>query len=219
MKPSLLHQRHKQRTGFPKHLDPRFHPFHNLGVGSASDGCLGSNDTDTAVSGGLHSCLCTGIDHTDDRDVRLGCHRVQGQRCRRVAGDHDGLYLLCPKETDDLAGITQDGILRFASVGHPGSIPKINDPLIRQLPHDLPCHRQSSDTGIKYADRRVFVDHDSYLSNARPIRRSTSSGFGMPAASQSMGYMLMAVKPGIVLISLKITSPSFVTKKSTRDRP
>ena len=59
----------------------------------------------------------------------------------------------------------------------------------------------------------------SYLSNARSMRRSTSSGFEIPAASQSIGYILMAVKPGMVLISLKITSPSLVTKKSTRDRP
>ena len=31
------------------------------------------------------------------------------------------------------------------------------------------------------------------------MRRSTSSGFEIPAASQSIGYMLMAVKPGMVL--------------------
>lgn len=105
------------------------------------------------------------------------------------------------------------------SVGNPGGISEIDDPLIRQLPHDFSCYCQAAHTGIKYAHRRVSVDHDSYLSNARSMRRSTSSGFGMPAASQSIGYMLMAVKPGMVLISLKITSPSLVTKKSTRDRP
>lgn len=56
-------------------------------------------------------------------------------------------------------------------------------------------------------------------SNARPINLLISSFFETPAASQSIGYMLMAVKPGMVLISLKITSPSWDTKKSTRARP
>ena len=45
-------------------------------------------------------------------------------------------------------------------------------------------------------------------SNARSINLPISSFLEIPAASQSIGYMLIAVKPGMVLISLKITSPS-----------
>ena len=41
-----------------------------------------------------------------------------------------------------------------------------------------------------------------------------------PLASQSIGYILIAVKPGSVLISLNTTSfVSFVRKKSTLDNP
>ena len=47
----------------------------------------------------------------------------------------------------------------------------------------------------------------------------TSVFLSLPRAAKSIGYMLMAVKPGMVLISLKMTSPAAVTKKSTRDRP
>jgi hypothetical protein len=49
----------------------------------------------------------------------------------------------------------------------------------------------------------------------------TSSFFArFPLASQSMGYMLIAVKPGMVLISLKdYLRPDEVTKKSTRASP
>ena len=41
----------------------------------------------------------------------------------------------------------------------------------------------------------------------------------MPVASHAFGYMEIGVKPGIVLISLTITSPSGVTNVSTRLRP
>ena len=38
---------------------------------------------------------------------------------------------------------------------------------------------------------------------------SSSSLYGVPAFSQSFGYMLMDVKPGSVLISFKMTLCSF----------
>src|SRR5689334_21878716 len=53
---------------------------------------------------------------------------------------------------------------------------------------------------------------------ARAISLSRSLAYGTPEASQSFGYMLMEVKPGIVLISLKITERG-VTRKSTRPIP
>lgn len=42
----------------------------------------------------------------------------------------------------------------------------------------------------------------AYRSRASSISRSTSSGYDTPLAAHSLGYMLMEVKPGIVLISL-----------------
>src|SRR6185369_6930434 len=41
----------------------------------------------------------------------------------------------------------------------------------------------------------------AWRSNASAIRRSRSVAYGTPLASQSFGYMLIDVKPGIVLIS------------------
>ena len=35
------------------------------------------------------------------------------------------------------------------------------------------------------------------------ISRSISSGYSMPLAAQSLGYMLMEVKPGMVFTSLR----------------
>ena len=159
MKPPFLHQRNKQRTGFAEHLNARLHLFHDLRVNTAADGRFRSNDTDTAVSGRFHSRLCPGMDHTNDRNIRLCRHSIQSQSRCRVAGNDNGLHLSGPQETDNLAGITQDRIPGFTSVGDPCGISKINDPLIRQLPHDLSCYRQAAHTGIEYANRRVSVTH------------------------------------------------------------
>ena len=59
----------------------------------------------------------------------------------------------------------------------------------------------------------------SYLLKAWLIRSSISCFLFTPLASHNIGYILMAVKPGSVLISLNTTVPSAFTKKSTRDKP
>src|SRR6266850_8362858 len=41
----------------------------------------------------------------------------------------------------------------------------------------------------------------AWRSTASAIRRSISSEYGIPEASHSLGYMLIVVKPGSVLIS------------------
>ncbi len=53
----------------------------------------------------------------------------------------------------------------------------------------------------------------SVLSTASAIRRSMSCGTGRPSCSMSLGYILMAVKPGKVLISLMSTRPVFFFQK------
>ena len=56
-----------------------------------------------------------------------------------------------------------------------------------------------------------------YRANAASISLFSSSFSGRPASLQSIGYMLMEVKPGSVLTSLKTTrSVPFSRKKSTR---
>ena len=56
-------------------------------------------------------------------------------------------------------------------------------------------------------------------SRARESRRSTSSGEPTPSASHRRGNIEFAVKPGIVLISLRNRSPSPDRKKSMRAMP
>src|SRR5690348_17646925 len=51
------------------------------------------------------------------------------------------------------------------------------------------------------------------------MRRWISSGYETPLASHSLGYMLIRVNPGIVLISLTRSSRSPRRKKSTRAMP
>ena len=62
---------------------------------------------------------------------------------------------------------------------------------------------QSAEPRIKYADWSLI---HPYPSIAREISSSISVSLGTPAASNSLGYMEMDVKPGMVLISLNTTS-------------
>ena len=54
---------------------------------------------------------------------------------------------------------------------------------------------------------------------AKSTSLSIKSGYFKPLCSQSLGYILMEVNPGIVLISLIITSPFSFKKPSTRPIP
>ena len=59
-----------------------------------------------------------------------------------------------------------------------------------------------------------------YFSNAKTIALSSSSEYSIPDASNSFGYMLIFVKPGIVFISfIIILFVPFSTKKSTLESP
>ncbi len=48
------------------------------------------------------------------------------------------------------------------------------------------------------------------------MRRSMSFGYGRPEASHSLGYMLMEVKPGIVLSSLMKIFPFVRSRKKSQ---
>lgn len=63
----------------------------------------------------------------------------------RVAGNHDRLDSLCFQKTDDLAGIAQHRLLRFASIWNARRISKVYDTLLRHLTHDLTGYRQTAD--------------------------------------------------------------------------
>ena len=49
----------------------------------------------------------------------------------------------------------------------------------------------------------VFLLFSAWRSSANAIKRSISLGYSNPVAAHSFGYMLIAVKPGIVLISFR----------------
>src|SRR5712691_2789395 len=68
-----------------------------------------------------------------------------------------------------------------------------------------------------------FFRLSSCRSRPNWISRSISSGYDIPEAAHSLGYMLMAVKPGMVLISFTeifrvlLGEPGYI-RKSTRAR-
>ena len=81
----------------------------------------------------------------------------------------------------------------------------------------------STNARVKNSNWSVIHNNTSYSSlrvNASSISLSTSSSVSIPAALKSIGYILIEVKPGNVLISLKITLFVFSSrKKSTLERP
>jgi len=85
------------------------------------------------------------VDNPDDRDIQFLFDRLQCTRRGRVAGNHDRLDSLCFQKTDDLAGIAQHRLLRFASIWNARRISKVYDALLRHLTHDLTGYRQTAD--------------------------------------------------------------------------
>ena len=145
MKESFLHQRHKERTRFSNDLNIRAQLLHFSGINTAPDGRLGSNHANLSIMGCLGSRARARVDNSDDRDIQFLFDRLQCTRRGRVAGNHDRLDSLCFQKTDDLAGIAQHRLLRFASIWNARRISKVYDALLRHLTHDLTGYRQTAD--------------------------------------------------------------------------
>ena len=110
--------------------------------------------------------------------------------------------------------------LAAGAVGHAAGVAEIDDVLAGQNAPQLSYRSQAAQAGIEYADGTVIHGKGPFRSMASFTRRRQRVGRSRPADSISLGYMLMAVKPGRVFSSLHSTRPvPFSTKKSQRDRP
>src|SRR5581483_432189 len=124
-------------------------------------------------------------------------------RCRRTGGGTGGAFLpeVVRPRGSHLVGL-QEGdrcgrVLQRLETGGPRPWP-----VLGAYPSDGRRHRRP--TGRSTA---------SWMSS------SIRSAYASPLASHIFGYIEIGVKPGSVLISLRITSPSGVTNESTRERP
>ena len=87
--------------------------------------------------------------------------RRAGQRkcARGVAGDDDHLHFFLQEKLGDLERKTRDDVARFGPVRDARGVPEINRGFVGQLLNDFAQNRQSSDAGIKQADRQTAFAH------------------------------------------------------------
>ena len=99
---AFLHKWYEERAGLLDHCDVRSHLMDDLRIHPALDCRVRSDHAHLAVLRRLNGSSGSRDDHSHDRDIKLIPHRVQRQRARSIAGDHDRLDLLCLQKTDDL---------------------------------------------------------------------------------------------------------------------
>ena len=124
---------------------------------AAAYGTYRTDDTNTLVSGFLGCHSGTGLDHSQNRNIQLIFHLIQGKSTGRITGYNNGLHLLFLQKMNDLTGVTDNRFFGFASVWNPGCVSEIYDFFRGKIPHDFPGYGQSSDTGIKHTNRCVSV--------------------------------------------------------------
>ena len=172
---TFLYQRHKEWACFFYHGHIRRHLMDDLCIHTALHCGVRSHDSHLTVSRRLYGSPCSGYDNAHNRNVKFISDSIKRQRARRIAGDHDGLDILCFQETNNLFRETYDRVLRFASVRNSRRISKINDIFIWELTGNLSCNRQPAHTGIKHTNRCCIpVLHNVLLSPVTWSRFSAS---------------------------------------------
>ena len=152
---------------------------------------------------------------TGERLPKVGGH---GTDCAARRDDH--FYVLREQEGRVLPGVAADGVAAARAVGHAAGVAEIDDCFIRHPGGELAHGGQAAEAGVKHADGPgIHAPASLHRSKASAISRSSRAEQERPQASHSFGYMLMEVKPGSVFSSLRMTSVSLRTKKSTRARP
>src|ERR671918_2269179 len=104
---------------------------------------------------GAHRGARSWLDYTDDREGELVGERLECVRRGGVAGDDDRLHPLMLEPRRDLARVAANSVRTLGAVGDTRGVAEIDDPLVRQLPDELPHHCKATDPGIEDADGRV----------------------------------------------------------------
>ena len=163
---SFFHKRHKQGTCSSGYTDLRVFCLYQFFINLTFYRRLCTDHSDFFIDRLFPCRPRSRCNNTDDRNLKFFPHRIQSKRTRCIAGNHNRLHFLRQQEADNLTGIADNCSFRLASIRYSCSISEIHNTLIRKLPHNLPCHCKSSDSGIKYADRHIFLI--LYLHNISP---------------------------------------------------
>ena len=140
---SFFHKRDKQRAGFLPHMDIRIHLMNHLCISTALHRCIRSYHTDLSVCRSFYCRPCSRNDHTNDWNIKFIPNSIQSQCTCRIAGNDNGFDLFCFEKTDDLLRKANNIALRFTSVWNAGSVTKIYNIFMRQLPCYLPYNSKS----------------------------------------------------------------------------
>src|SRR4029077_16390881 len=109
--PSFFNQRDEQRASLFACLQPA--RFESSPVSVAANGGLSSNHNNLLVSRGRRGRLCPGLNHAYHRNMRSRRDAIEGERGRRVAGDHHHLRPVRFKEMSSLHGVATDRVYRL----------------------------------------------------------------------------------------------------------
>ena len=171
----FLHQRHQQGTCLAVDGDILFQLFYVLGVDLASYGGLGGDNPDSSVPCDLRRRSGPRPDHAYYGNVGFLLQGLQSIGAGGVAGHHNGLHLESAQKSYNLFRKTCHSVPGFAPIGNPGSVSKVDDFFVGNLPDDLPDHSKSAHTGVKYPDGGVFFQQlfiQFHLFHAMPPKAS-----------------------------------------------
>ena len=127
VKPSFLHQRNKQGTGFADHCDLRIQFFQIRCMDAAVHSSYGADHTHSLILCFRCSNSRSGFYHSQNGNIKFIPHCLKGKSACSIAGDHDCLNLLLHKKMNDLSGIPDNIFSGLPSIGYSGCISKIYD--------------------------------------------------------------------------------------------
>ena len=147
-----LDHRHERRRGVLVDLDGRVLLLDRLEVGVRADRRRRGDDADPPDPGRQRGRGGARSDHAEDRQRVAPPGVGQGDRGRRVAGDHDGLDVALDEPVEGLAGEVEDLLVGPRPVRRPGVVAEIDGRFAGQTPDDLPEDRQPADPRVEDAD-------------------------------------------------------------------
>src|SRR5690606_11579574 len=158
-----LHQGYKGGTSVTDNIQMRGRPPQRLLIGSAPHRSLGPDHPDPPAGGRPDGRTGSGLDHPQHRYGRSLPDLIQGHGRGGIACDDQGPEGELLQKPDDLQRKAEHLLPRSRTVGTPTRISKIDDAFRGELAHHFLYHRQSANTGIQYADRRLVTSiHSSF---------------------------------------------------------
>ena len=101
----------------------------------------------------------SGLDHAQHRHRRRRMNFSQGERARRIAGDHQKIRALVEQKAGARERIAHDGRAGFRPIGQPRRVAQVEKLRLRKQRQQRAQHGQAAETGIEYANLQTAASH------------------------------------------------------------